>query len=667
MHPAISTLPWLPPPPMDFKARCRILGQSGAAIGPALQFLAGFRLTAPQSVEIARALARLRAAGADPSPLSDLRLGVLASGTVDPLLDCIPAAAARHGIAVELLSARYDQVLQQALDPDSDVNNGRLDAVLVAVDHRWLHLDRANLTDASGERIATAIRKLRCVVDGLREHGRATAILPTVPIPPGPLFGSFDRRIRGTLRTGIDEANRAIVALAEETGSYLLDVAALAERIGTDQWFDPVRWFGYKLPFAAECVPAYADLLGSLLGAIRGKARKCLVLDLDNTLWGGVIGDDGLERINIGQGHPLGEAFLSVQQAALELRERGIILAVCSKNTDAVARQPFREHSEMLLREDHIAVFQANWLDKPSNLEAIAARLNIGVDALVLLDDNPAERAHVRAALPMVAVPELPDDPSWFPWYLTAAGYFEAVTYSAEDRLRAESYVADSRRAEVKQQARDLGDYLSSLAMVITFAPFDPKGRRRITQLINKTNQFNLTTRRFTEAEIVAMERDDALFTLQVRLEDRFGDLGMIAVVICRPSGANDEYAWNIDTWLMSCRVLGRQVEEAMLTRIVAAARARNIERLIGTYIPTAKNGMVTDHYSRLGFTPLDQSGGAQRFVLSVNAFEPPVLCFKVVDQFIDSDAPLPDRGSVAGAALLLDAPPASPLLGAEF
>jgi FkbH-like protein len=269
--------------------------------------------------------------------------------------------------------------------------------------------------------------------------------------------------------------------------------------------------------------------------------------------------------------------------------------------------------------------------------------------------------------LPMVAVPELPDDPSWFAWYLTAAGYFEAVTYSAEDRLRAESYVADSRRAEVMTRARDLGDYLSSLAMVITFAPFDPKGRRRITQLINKTNQFNLTTRRFTEAEVVAMERDDALFTLQVRLEDRFGDLGMIAVVICRPAGAEGDHAWDIDTWLMSCRVLGRQVEEAMLARIVAAARARNVKRLIGTYIATAKNGMVSDHYLRLGFAPLDQSGGAQRFVLPVAAFEPPVLCLKVVDRFVDgADPPPGERAFVVGAALAQGTPAADPRLGAE-
>jgi FkbH-like protein len=299
----------------------------------------------------------------------------------------------------------------------------------------------------------------------------------------------------------------------------------------------------------------------------------------------------------------------------LELRERGIVLAVSSKNTDAVARRPFREHPEMLLREEHFAVFQANWLDKPANLEAIAKALNIGLDALVMLDDNPAERAQIRAALPMVAVPELPRDPSWFAWYLMAAGYFETVAYSSEDAGRADSYASDARRAEVMTGARDLGDYLGSLEMRIRFAPFDAKGRQRIAQLINKTNQFNLTTRRYSEADVEEMEKSDSAFTLQVRLEDKFGDLGMIGVVICRADGGD---RWDIDTWLMSCRVLGRRVEEAMLAEVVREARRYGIRQLIGTYMPTAKNAMVRDHYAKLGFVTVEESEAGCRFELAV-------------------------------------------------
>jgi FkbH-like protein len=630
--PSIVELPWLPPPPPDFVARCRALDTVDGPVGGALQALATARLSLRQSASFARAIGRCTDAGRDLAPLSKFRLGVLASATADVLVDCIPAAAARHGVAVEIVSAPYDQVMQQALDPASAINTAGLDAVLVAVDHRWLKLDRPNLQTPAEAQVAAAVERLRAVVEALRQHGRAPAILQTLPVPPGHLFGSYERRVRGSVRAMIDEANRAIAALADETGGYLLDTAALADQVGTDTWFDPVQWWAYKLPFAAECASIYADTVGRLLGAIRGKARKCLVLDLDNTLWGGVIGDDGIGGIQLGQGSPRGEAFLAVQQAAIELRERGIVLAVCSKNDDAVARAVFRDHPEMLLRESHVAAFHANWIDKPSNLEAIAKALNIGLDALVFFDDNPAERAQVRAALPQVAVPELPDDPGLFAWYLTAPGYFEAVGFSAEDRGRAQSYASDVQRAEVMAKSRDLGDYLASLEMTIGFAPFDATGRARIVQLINKTNQFNLTTRRYTEAEVVAMEADPSVFTLQVRLADKFGDLGMIGIVICKPA---ERGVWAIDTWLMSCRVLGRKVEEAMLAKVMAEAANAGVMRVVGTYIPTAKNGMVAEHYRKLGFRPLDGATAPQtEWELPVSEHASPALPMRVDDRF---------------------------------
>jgi len=644
MTPPIVKLPWLPTPPEDYVQRCQALASDVASPGVQVASLAAFSLSAQKSLVLGRAIQRCRAAGANLSPLSDFRLGVLASTTFDLVIDCIPAAAARHGVAAEIVSAPFDQVMQQALDPASDVNRGGLDAVLIAVDHRWLNLDRAELTASPGDRERNALEKLRTVVQSLRSHGGAAAILQTVPAPPQALFGSYDRSIPGSVRAMVDDINRRIVALAEETGSYVLDVAALAERIGTDVWFDPVHWVSYKLPFSAECFPIYADFLGRLLGAIRGKARKCLVLDLDNTVWGGVIGDDGLDGIVIGQGNALGESFLSVQQCALELRQRGIILAVCSKNDDAVARQPFREHPDMLLRENHISVFQANWTDKPANLQAIAKALNIGLDALVVLDDNPAERAQIRAALPMIAVPELPSDPSRYTWYLTAAGYFEAVAYSREDAARADSYSADARRAEVMATTRDLGDYLKSLEMTIRFAPFDLKTRQRITQLINKTNQFNLTTRRYTEAEVAAMEADKSLCTLQVRLEDKFSDLGMIGVVICRTAAPD---IWEIDTWLMSCRVLGRRVEEAMLAQLMDAARRRGVVKVLGTYLPTAKNAMVRDHYLKLGFAPLEDLSTGQRFALAVDGYSAPDLPFQIVTGCHPRNGTLTTCGSI--------------------
>jgi FkbH-like protein len=604
---SVVSLPWLPPPPEDWAARCKAAAADG--VGRTIQQLSGYALGARQLLALSRALAKRRAADADMAPLSAFRLGMLASNTVDLVIDCLPASAARHGVAAEIIAAPYDQVMQQALDPSSAINEAKLDAVFVSVDHRWLKLDSVNLSQNPAGRVSEAIDRLRAVVEALRANGGAPAILQTLPAPPHSTFGSYDRRMAGSLRALIDAANLAIVALAGETGSYLLDTAALAERIGGDRWFDPVQWASYKLPFAAECGPVFADHVGRLLGAIRGKARKCLVLDLDNTVWGGVIGDDGLEGIQIAEGNARGEAFRAVQRLAIEMRDRGVFLAVCSKNDDHTARRPFKEHAEMLLREEHISVFQANWTDKASNLESIAKALNIGVDALVLLDDNPAERAQVRAALPMVGVPELPDDPNWYTWILNSAGYFEAVTFSAEDRMRAEAVVADGQRAEVMAKSRDLGDYLSSLEMVISFAPFEPVGRQRIVQLINKTNQFNLTTRRYTEAEVVALEADAGVYTLQVRLRDKFGDLGMIGVVICKPA-AGAVQAWDIDTWLMSCRVLGRHVEQAMLAQLAAEAAKRGVVELRGRYVPTPKNGMVAEHFGKLGFAKVEIGGG---------------------------------------------------------
>jgi len=322
------------------------------------------------------------------------------------------------------------------------------------------------------------------------------------------------------------------------------------------------------------------------------------VLDLDNTLWHGVIGDDGLEGIVIGQGDATGEAHLAVQECALALRNRGIVLAVSSKNNEDIARGPFREHPEMRLREGHIAVFRANWNDKAGNIKAIAKELSLGLDAVVLLDDDPAERQLVRRLLPQVAVPELPSDPALYVRTLLASGYFEAVSYLEEDRKRGEFYRDNSHRQALQEDASDGAAYLASLKMVLTIQPFDEAGRKRIAQLINKSNQFNLTTRRYSEAEVREIEGDPNCFTLQARLTDIFGDNGMISVVVCRRVDKD----WEVDSWLMSCRVFARGVENAILQELVREARHRGVRSIIGRYRPTARNKLVEDHYSKLGF-----------------------------------------------------------------
>jgi FkbH-like protein len=356
-----------------------------------------------------------------------------------------------------------------------------------------------------------------------------------------------------------------------------------------------------------------------VLGAMRGKARRVLVLDLDNTVWGGVVGDDGPERLVLGRGDPEGEAFLEVQRTALRLRERGVVLAVSSKNHDEVARTPFRTHPEMLLRESHIAVFQANWSDKASNLAAIAGTLSLGLDALVLLDDNPAERALVRGALPEVAVPELPDEPALYARTLLAAGYFEAAAFTQADRERAEQYTHNARRAELAAQFGDTDAFLRSLDMVARVAPFDAAGRARIAQLVGKTNQFNLTTRRYNEAQVAEFEADSAVWARQVRLEDRLGDNGMVAVVVCRRA----HEAWTIDTWLMSCRVIGRRLEELTLDLVAAAARAGGARAIVGEFRPTGRNELVRDLYARLGFALVEEGPEGTRWRLDLDGYAP--------------------------------------------
>ncbi len=311
---------------------------------------------------------------------------------------------------------------------------------------------------------------------------------------------------------------------------------------------------------------------------------------------------------------------------ALSLKERGIILCVSSKNDETIALDAFRNHPEMILKEDDIVAFRINWEDKAANIKAIADAIDLGLDSFVFLDDNPAERKRVRDALPSVAVPELPEDPSEWLSVFQAAGYFEQAGFSKEDQLRAGFYKANALRAAQLERIGDHDEYLRSLGMTLSIAPFDGAGRKRIAQLISKSNQFNLTTRRYSEAEIAAMQSNSEVFTIQARLEDIFGDNGMISAVICRQTGR----CWEVDTWIMSCRVLGRRVEETLLQYLVEQARSRGITEIIGRYIPTAKNGLVRDHFSRLGFIQTASQNGETSWQLAIAGYGDKNLPLKV-------------------------------------
>jgi FkbH-like protein len=611
-----TELSWLPEAPAEFAAACKQLAGSSDELGRRAQQLASHRLDENQLNKLAHAMSKGQAAGGSPGPLTPFRLGLVSNATSHFLVPVLTATAARHGVWLECIEADYGQAMQVALDPESPINKARCEAVLVALYARGMPL-AATPGDAetAHDTMQAALAQLNAIRGGLAQSG-AICILQTLPPPVDALFGSFDAALPGTPRRLVDDLNRKLAESVLGSHDLLLDVAHLAQTVGLSRWHDPKLWNLAKLPFSSDCLPLYAEHVCRLLAALRGKSKKCLVLDLDNTLWGGVVGDDGLEGILLGQGDPTGEAHLDVQRTALALRQRGVVLAVSSKNHDEVARRPFAEHPEMLLRAEHVAVFQANWQDKASNIKAIADELKLGLDSMVFLDDNPAERALVRRLVPEVAVPELPSDPALYARTLLAAGYFEAIAFSDEDKQRAARYQDNARRVALQKQSGDLDAYLASLDMRLTLQPFDDTGRARIAQLINKSNQFNLTTRRYTEADVARLQHDSEAFTLQARLSDSFGDNGMISVVICRRAGD----AWDIDTWLMSCRVLGRKVEHAVLLELVEQARSSGARRLLGTYLPTEKNKLVENHYEKLGFSLCERlAGGGTRWQLELD------------------------------------------------
>ena len=534
------------------------------------------------------------------------------------------ATAARYGFSLMVHEAPYGQAAQVALGEVEAFKGVVMDAILIAIDYKGLP-SQGNIpsfgkdTDAVHE----ALDHLNMIRTQLKQKYGAPCIMQTCVHEPESFFGNFDVQVNNTSRQFINIFNSALVNEVAGTEDFLLDVAAIAETVGLANWHDPVMYHMAKLPFAQKLVPFYAEQVCRIITAMSGKARRALILDLDNTLWGGVIGDDGLSGIELGQGNALGEAYLAVQNTVLKLRQRGIVLAVCSKNDDTTARIPFREHPDMLLNESHIAVFRANWEDKVPNIQFIAETLNLGLESIVFLDDNPVERDRVRYELPEVAVPELPEDPAYYPRTLLAAGYFEAVYFSDEDKSRVENYQANAKRAALRETATDLNTYLKTLQMTAVLRPFDENGMKRIVQLISKTNQFNLTTYRHNESQTRDFMKNDQYFTLQVRLADAFGDNGMVSVVICKKSTEE----WFIDTWLMSCRVVGRRLEEVVFYEIVKSAKFEGVKKITGVYIPTERNEIVRDHYLKLGFEALNNDTlGATTWSKSLDNIEIPDL-----------------------------------------
>jgi FkbH-like protein len=585
-----------------------------------LAALAAHRLSFLETVQLDRALARLEVKEAP--GFQPVRLAILASSTVDHLPPAIRVAGLRRRLLIDVHSGSYGQYRQDLLDPASALHRFQPQAALFSLTAREAVAGVA-LT-ASGAEVDGAIGRfvaeLRSLWRKAREIGGAAVIQQTFIDVAEPLFGGYDRAVPGAPATVVARLNDQVCEAAARDGVLILDVARASQRDGIDAWFDVGRWLQGKLEIAPQAAPLYGDLVARILAAERGLSKKCLVLDLDNTLWGGVIGDDGLDGIVLGEGSAAGEAHLALQHYAKQLKERGVILAVCSKNDVKIAEAAFRDHPEMALKRSDFAAFEANWDDKAQNLKAIAARLNIGVDALVFVDDNPVERARVRQSLPMVAVPEMPEDPAHYVRCLAEAGYFEAVAFTAEDRDRAQAYVANAEREALLGSAESMDDFLRGLKMTAVYGPFTAVDHARVVQLINKTNQFNTTTRRYAGDEIARiMDEPDAL-TLQFRLLDRVGDNGLVGTMILRPTKDDDE-ALEIENWVMSCRVFGRELEFEAMNIAVEAARERGARALVADYIPTPKNDVISKLYPSLGFTEVASpapTSGATRWVLDL-------------------------------------------------
>lgn len=617
---ATLELAWLPHFPGWAERLAKIATATDSEAWHDLVALGNARIDYAATIRLDRVLRRRFSAAPAALSTRPLRLAILSSSTVEHLFPGIRVAALRRGLWVDIHTVEYGQYQQALLNSSSSLYAFKPDVVLFAFDAPHLLASGSQDLDAVCGRVRELWRQTHAV---FRCHVIQQTLLPTALA----LLGNNEHRLAGSALHLTRRFNEWLRTQSDIEGVDLLAIDDRSAVDGLQSWHDPVMWLRAKQEITPLAAPYYGELLARMLAAYQGRSSKCLVLDLDNTLWGGIIGDDGIDGIKLGQGSAVGEAHLAVQRYALELSSRGIILAVCSKNDEAVALSAFEHHPEMLLRRSDIACFIANWEDKATNLRRIASSLKLGLDSLVLLDDNPFERSLVRAELPMVAVPELPEEPALYPRCLADAGYFETLTITDDDLLRSRQYQAGIERETMRTSAADLQSYLAGLRMELFWGGFNGVALQRIVQLINKTNQFNLTTHRYTAAEVQALMSDPLVFTLQMRLVDCHGDNGIIAVII----GRRVEDVVEIDTWLMSCRVLGRDVEKAALNIVVEQARLLGGKLLRGLYRPSGRNEIVRGHYAALGFHSEESSTKDElRWTLPLDGCVPQDTCIKI-------------------------------------
>jgi FkbH-like protein len=555
-----------------------------------------------------------REAGWAPATKREIRLAVLCTYEAAELSELLRVACLALDVDAELYLAPYGQLEQEVLSDSSGLAAFRPTHALIASNTDDLAFPE--LADDADGLLDAAVQRWRMLWEKIRgEHG-ARVIQHAFVVPDETPLGHLSLRIPASRVSLVRELNRRL-ALGAGNDVLLVDCERLAARVGKRRWLDPRLWYGTRQPVAHESLPILARETAAVLAADLGLAARCLVLDLDNTLWGGIIGEDGLDGIAIGEG-PDGEAYAAFQEYVGALRRRGIVLAVASKNDLHAARQPFGEKPGMRLKLDDFAMFVADWRRKPAQIEEIATTLGLGLDAIVFADDNPAECAEVAAALPSVSTVCLDVPPSERVRTLAASVRFEVSSLSSEDRQRQRSYAARADAAELRAGAATLEDFWRSLQMRARVRAVDPGSLDRAAQLAQKTNQFNLTLRRHSREEIERLAEDRMTVCRTLELEDRFAGHGMIGLAIALPSEEDGETAL-IDTLLLSCRVIGRTAEDHMLAHLSSAALERGYRRMRGMYVPGPRNALVAELYPRLGFVACNGEEGCWEYDLAAN------------------------------------------------
>jgi FkbH-like protein len=535
----------------------------------------------------------------DHSGLPAVTVAVLGDSSTQLMCQALAGAGYEAGLALRVFDAGVDQINQQVLTADSELYQFDPDHVLLFHSAQKL-LDRFYKA-SSADKYTFSKDYLQCVQslwDALIvQRQRQVTHCNLVEINDG-VFGHFANKVELSFLYHVRRINYELMNMARRSGNvFILDVCSLHAYEGERTAFSSQLYVNAGMVFSLDFLPAVAESATAIIASSLGMAHKCLVLDLDNTLWGGVIGDDGIENIELGDLGG-GKAFSELQLWIRQLKERGIVLAVCSKNDEATAREPFEKHPDMVLRLEDFAVFMANWNSKPDNILQIQKTLNIGLDAMVFLDDNPVERDMVRKALPAVTVPELPLDPAEYLTFLRSQNLFEMASYSDEDASRTKMYRQEAERKTAQQEFSSQGEFLASLQMQGSIVPFDSFNAPRVAQLTQRSNQFNLRTVRYAQGDIERMINDEQCRGFAIGLKDKFGDEGLVSAIVLRRQGED----FFVDTWVMSCRVVSRGLERFALNFLVKAASDAGATQLVGEFLPTTKNSLVRDHYAALGF-----------------------------------------------------------------